>query len=99
MASQKAMMTFAHLLLVRSFSGLAAKYCFNLDSPSFPDIFEPLHLATCIGFPGGSERALQTVQVAMEHGVTDAQGHTAPHIDGINAGLQCVYADTKLANH
>ena len=85
------------------FLRLAAKYCFNLDSPkNFLEIFEPLQVA--IGSPGGSERALQTVQAAIEHG--DARGHIALHIDAIKAYneadrgqmLSEVYADTKPAN-
>ena len=59
------------LAIGEEFLRLAAKYCFNLDSHNFSEIFEPLQLA--IGSPGGSERALQTVQAAIEHG--DAHGH------------------------
>jgi hypothetical protein len=81
---------------------LAAKYCFNLDCHHFPEIFEPIQLA--IGSAGGSERALQTMQAAIEHGAQ--HGHIAIHIDGINAYNEAdrgrmlaeVYADNRLAN-
>jgi hypothetical protein len=90
------------LAVGEEFVRLAAKYCFHLDSASFPSIFEPIQLA--IGSAGGSERALQTIQAAIEHGAP--QGHIAIHVDGTNAYnaadrgrmLTKVYADDRLSN-
>jgi hypothetical protein len=90
------------LAIGEEFLRLASKYCFNLDSHSFSSIFEPLQLA--IGSAGGSERALQTIQAAIEHG--SPQGHIALHIDGTNAYneadrgkmLSEVFADPRLSN-
>jgi hypothetical protein len=69
------------LAIGEEFLRLAAKYCFKLDSSAFPDTFEPLQMA--IGSPGGSERAMQTIQAAIEAGLND--GHIAIHIDSTNA--------------
>ena len=62
--------------MIEEFLRTAAKYCFSLDSHNFRSVFESLQLA--IGSADGSERALQTIQAAIEHGFLF-------HIDGINA--------------
>jgi hypothetical protein len=90
------------LAIGEEFLRIAAKYCFNLDAGSFSEIFEPIQLA--IGSAGGSERALQTIQAALEHGAQ--HGHIALHIDAINAYneadrgrmLSEIYADERLSN-
>jgi hypothetical protein len=90
------------LAIGEEFLRTAAKYCFNLDSHNFSSIFEPLQLA--IGSAGGSERALQTIQAAIEHG--SPLGHIAIHIDGINAYNEAdrgkmlteIFADPRLSN-
>ena len=90
------------LAIGEEFLRLAAKYCFQLDSASFPEIFEPIQLA--IGSASGSERAMQKIQAAIEYGLND--GHIAIHVDSINAYneadrgsmLREIYSDPNLAN-
>jgi hypothetical protein len=80
------------------FVKIASKMCYSLDSGHFPAIFEPLQLA--VGCPGGCERALQTVQAAVE---ADAD-NIAIHVDSASAYntvnraimLDSVYYDQRL---
>ena len=73
-------------------------WCSSLDSHHFPAIFEPLQLA--VGCPGGCERALQTVQAAVE---ADAD-NIVIHVDSASAYntvnrammLDSVYSDQRL---
>jgi hypothetical protein len=80
------------------FVKIASKMCYSLDNGYFPAIFEPLQLA--VGCPGGCERALQTVQAAVE---ADAD-NIAIHVDSASAYntvnrammLDSVYSDQRL---
>ena len=89
------------LALGELFVKLACKYCFNLDAPGFPDIFEPIQLAVCC--PGGSERAIMTVQAKTELNPT---GFMTIFVDASNAYntadralmLESVYSDRRLSH-
>ena len=82
------------------FVKIANKLCFAMDETHFPAIFEPLQLAVCC--PGGSERAIQTMQAALEANA----GNIAIHVDSVNAYnsadrammLESVYSDHRLAH-
>jgi hypothetical protein len=79
------------------FLKLSSCYCFRVDSASMPSHFEPIQLA--VGFPGGAERAIQTIQAANSDFI-------AIHVDSTNAFneadrcmiLQSIYADANLSH-
>ena len=66
------------LAIGEEFLRLAARYCLDLERASLPDVFERVQLAFA---PGGCERALQTVQAAVETN----PDHVVLHIDSSNA--------------
>ncbi|MEY3082615.1 MAG: hypothetical protein RJA94_2600, partial [Pseudomonadota bacterium] len=86
------------LALGELFVKIAAKLCFDLDAHHFPAMFEPLQLG--VGCPGGSERAMQSVQAALEAN----PAHIAIHVDSAAAFnsadraqmLAAVYAERRL---
>ena len=89
------------LALGEFFAKLACKYCFNIDAPGFPAIFEPIQLAVCC--PGGSERAILTMQAKTE---LDPEGFITIYVDSSNAYnaadrammLESVYSDSRLSH-
>ena len=91
------------LALGEFFVKLACKYCFALDAVNFPGIFEPIQLAICC--PGGSERAVLTMQAKME---TNPDGFITIFVDSSNINayntadrammLESVYNDDNLSS-
>ena len=86
------------LALGELFVKIATKLCFDLDARHFPAMFEPLQLG--VGCPGGSERAMQSVQAALEAN----PAHIAIHVDSASAFnsadraqmLAAVFAERRL---
>ena len=66
------------LAIGEEFLRLAARYCSDLDRASLPDVFDSIQFAFT---PGGCERAIQTLQAAIE----TSHDHIALHIDSANA--------------
>ena len=87
------------LAIGEEFLRLAARYCLDLCRGSLPDIFDSIQLAFS---PGGCERALQTLQAAVETN----PDHVVLHIDSSNAFnavdrgqvLAAVYAESELSS-
>ena len=68
------------LAIGEEFLRLAARYCSDLDRANLPDVFDSIQFAFT---PGGCERAVQTLQAAIETG--HDHDHIALHIDSSNA--------------